>query len=138
ILKFSVPNTRVGGVCITTTDFQDRFLVEIDLLRGGRPGREVAEPPLDTDYEIVVNRASDQSSCTSEIWPVALDEGLPTIPIPLLYPDADVSLDLGAVFQQIYADAYYELRIDYTDAVPTPKLRPAMGVWWEGVVPSKQ
>ena len=114
-------------------------LVEIDLLRGGtRSGREVAEPPLDTDYEIVVNRASDQSSRTSEIWPVALNEELPTIPIPLLSPDADVSLDLGAVFQQIYADAYYELRIDYTGAVPAPKLRPAMGVWWEGVVPSKQ
>ena len=33
------------------------------------------EPPLDTDYVIVVNRANDQSMHTSEIWPVALNDG---------------------------------------------------------------
>ena len=112
----------------------DIHLVEIDLLRGGtRPGREVVEPPLDTDYVIVVNRANDQRVRTSEIWPVALNDELPTIPIPLTYPDADVLLDLAAVFKQIHADAYYGLRIDYTGAVPAPKLRPAMAVWWAAV-----
>ena len=113
----------------------DIHLVELDLLRGGtRPGREIAEPSLDTDYVIVVNRASDLGIRTSEIWPVALNENLPTIPIPLTVPDEDVLLDLAAVFNQIYEDAYYHLRINYTAAVPAPKLRPAMAKWWEQVV----
>ncbi len=112
----------------------DIHLVEIDLLRGGtRPGREVVEPPLETDYVIVVNRANDQRVRTSEIWPVALNDELPTIPIPLTYPDADVLLDLAAVFKQIYADAYYGLRIDYAGAMPAPKLRPEMAQWWAEV-----
>ncbi len=112
----------------------DIHLVEIDLLRGGqRPGREVAEPPLDTDYVVVVNRADNQNLRTSEIWPVALNEALPQIPIPLIPPDQDVVLDLAAVFTQIYNDAYYGLRVDYCAPVPSPHLRPEIATWWRQV-----
>ena len=86
----------------------------------------------------MVNRATDQSIRTSEIWPVALNEPLPTIPIPLVYPDADVLLDLAAVFNQIYKDAYYHLRIDYTAAVPAPQLRPDMAVWCKRILPTME
>jgi hypothetical protein len=114
-------------------------LVEIDLLRGGaRPGREIAEPPLDTDYVVVVNRADQQEVRTSEIWPIALNEPLPPVPIPLTPPDADVILDLAAVFRQIYQDAYYGVRIDYTAEVPAPRLRPAMAAWWTRAAQARQ
>lgn len=105
-------------------------LVELDLLRGGeRPGYELHEPPLDTDYIILVNRATGGAQRLSEIWPVALNEPLPTIPIPLTAPDPDVLLDLNQLVQSVYADAYYELRIDYNAPPPPPKLRSAMQQW---------
>jgi hypothetical protein len=105
-------------------------LVELDLLRGGeRPGYELHEPPLDTDHLVLVNRATDGEQRLSEIWPIALCDPLPTLPIPLTPPDPDVALDLPKVLQNIYNDAYYHLRIDYTTPVPPPKLRPAMVSW---------
>jgi hypothetical protein len=103
-------------------------LIEIDLLRGGeRPGPEVAEPPLDTDYVILVNRAQpDGAARVSEIWPVAIGEALPPMPVPLLEPDPDVLLDLNEAIRSIYARAAYERRIDYRQAVPPPPLRPSV------------
>jgi hypothetical protein len=102
-------------------------LIEIDLLRGGqRPGWEVNDPPLDTDYVFLVNRANDGGARVSEIWPVALDEPLPTIPVPLLPPDPDVALDMTLILRNIYQRAVYERRIDYKTPVPPPPLRPAM------------
>ncbi|MCE7980688.1 MAG: DUF4058 family protein [Caldilinea sp. CFX5] len=105
-------------------------LVELDLLRGGeRPGYELHEPPLDTDYIILVNRATGGTQRLSEVWPVALNESLPVIPIPLTTPDPDVLLDLNQLVQSVYADAYYVLRIDYSAPPPPPKLRSVMQQW---------
>ncbi|MGH2544387.1 MAG: DUF4058 family protein [Ardenticatenaceae bacterium] len=110
----------------------DVHLVEIDLLCGGkRPGWEVSDPPIDTDYVLLVNRASNGNGRVSDIWPVALSEPLPILPIPLLPPDADVPLDLGVVLRSIYTRAVYERRIDYRQPVPPPSLRPAMRCWLE-------
>ncbi|MEM7535990.1 MAG: DUF4058 family protein [Chloroflexota bacterium] len=110
----------------------DVHLIEIDLLRGGqRPGPEVNEPPIDTDYIILRNSEHDNFYRISKIWPVAINEPLPTIPIPLLSPDPDVPLDLNAIVQSIYQTHYYGLRVNYTQPVPPPKLRPEMAEWWE-------
>lgn len=107
-------------------------LIELDLLRGGeRPGRELIDPPLETDYIIVVNRATDLDIRTSEIWPVALNEILPMVPIPLLSPDPEIPLDLGMVFKNVYSSSGYDWRINYRKPVPTPPLRPAMSAWIE-------
>ncbi len=95
-------------------------LVEIDLLRGGeRPGREVNTPPLDTDYILLVNRyRAEDEQRISEIWPVALNEPLPLLPIPLLPPDPDVALDLNVAIRSVYARAGYTWRINYQLPVP--------------------
>lgn len=103
-------------------------LVELDLLRGGeRPGEELNDPPLDTDYILLVNRARYERM--SEIWPVALNEPLPLIPVPLLPPDPDVTLDLNAAIREVYTRSGYEWRIQYGQAVPPPPLRPAIQAW---------
>jgi Protein of unknown function (DUF4058) len=105
-------------------------LVELDFLRGGRrPGWEVADPPLDTDYVVLVNRAQEGDIRISSIWPVALNETLPTVPVPLLEGDPDVPLELSKAFATIYDSYYYALRIDYTQPVPAPELRPAVQQW---------
>lgn len=106
-------------------------LVELDMLRGGtRPGQEVQQPPIDTDYIILVNRGNPVGERRrSEIWPVALSEPLPACPIPLLPPDPDAVLALAEVMQQVYKRAAYARRLDYTQPVPPPPLRPAMEKW---------
>lgn len=105
-------------------------LIEIDLLRGGRrPGREVNEPPLDTDYALLVNRDRDSDRRISEIWPVALNEPLPLLPVPLLDPDPDAVLDLGEAVRTVYSWARYDRRINYRRPVPPPDLRPEMAAW---------
>ncbi len=114
-------------------------LIEIDLLRGGeRPGWEVQEPPLDTDYVLLVNRATGGRRI-SEIWPVAINEPLPTLPVPLLPPDPDTLLDMGEVVAEIYRRAVYGRRIDYSQPIPSPALRAEMAAWWtqQSVQPSK-
>lgn len=105
-------------------------LIEVDLLRGGeRPGSEVNEPPLDTEYVVLVNRANDSDIRTSEIWPLALSDPLPVIPVPLLAPDPDVPLSLGEALRAVYHRAGYDWRIDYKKPVPPPELRPAIATW---------
>lgn len=105
-------------------------LVEIDLLRRGqRPGWEVEDPPLDAAYVCLVNRARPDHLRVSEIWPVALKEPLPTLPIPLLSPDPDVLLDLTMALRHIYVRARYERRINYRADPPPPDLSPDDAAW---------
>ncbi len=113
--------------------------VEIDLLRGGiRPGWEVEEPPLDADYILLVNRNRGNDARISEIWPVGLNEPLPTLPIPLLASDPDVALELNTAVREIYARARYDTRVDYRAAVPAPSLRPTMQRWMEQALASQR
>ncbi|MBI4674014.1 MAG: DUF4058 family protein [Chloroflexi bacterium] len=106
--------------------------VELDLLRGGtRPGLEINEPPLDTDYVLVVSRAGNGIARISEIWPLALNEPFPVLPVPLREPDPDATLNLNEISQFIYPRAGYGWRIDYTRPVPPPELRPAMKEWMQ-------
>lgn len=105
-------------------------LVEIDLLRAGkRPGVELFD--LDIEYILLVNAATGTNIRASKIWPVALNESLPTLPIPLLPEDAAAFVVMGDLLQMINADFLYSTRIDYDEPVPSPRLRPEMGKWWE-------
>jgi hypothetical protein len=111
-------------------------LIEIDLLRGGeRPGPEVNEPPLEAEYILLVNRGRGESDIRlSEIWPVALNEPLPLLPVPLLPPDSDVALDLAQAIKAVYTRAGYDWRINYKNPAPPPELRPEMDVWLEQIL----
>lgn len=105
-------------------------LIEIDLLRSQqRPGWEVREPPIDTDYILLVNRARMDEDRISDIWPVALSQPLQPLPVPLLDADPVVMLDLGDAVAVVYERAAYARRIDYGQPVPPPKLRPDMAAW---------
>jgi hypothetical protein len=103
-------------------------LVELDLLRAGeRPGLELADYEIDTDYVLLVNRAGLER--ISEVWPVAVNEALPVIPIPLAPPDAPVPLDLNEVIQAVYAGSGYAWQISYQLPLPPPALRPVVAEW---------
>jgi hypothetical protein len=93
--------------------------VEIDLLRGGQRLPLQTDLPLANDYYALVSRQNRRPR--AEIYQWGLAELLPTIRIPLAKGDADVPLDLQAVFAATYDRARYDLSIDYkAPLVPPP------------------
>lgn len=100
-------------------------LIELDLLRRGT--RPVSHPRIPAvPYLITLTRAG---SGRVEVWPLRLQEQLPTIPIPLRSPDPDIPLDLAEALAAIYEEAAYDLSIDYTQPPPPPALPEADALW---------
>lgn len=100
-------------------------LVEIDLLRNGE-----RMPMLDawpsSPYVLLVARRNLAPTC--RVWPAYFKRPLPTMPIPLVKPDADVSLNLQTMIESIYADFRYDSDIDYTKPL-TPPLTADDAAW---------
>jgi len=99
--------------------------MEIDLLRRGQ------RPPLErpvpvASYYVMLSRV--QRRPRVEVWPIQLHEKLPTIPVPLLEPDPDAPLDLGALVAAVYERGAYARLIDYSRP-PEPPLSDAEAAW---------
>jgi hypothetical protein len=105
----------------------EAHLIEIDLIREGQrvPMRQ-ALPSV--PYFVFVSRVAKRPIL--DIWPVTLDEPLPTIPVPLLADDADSFLDLQQAFTAVYDLIGYDLVIDYRRAPENP-LPPEATAWAE-------
>ena len=102
-------------------------LLEIDLIRRGH--RIVVEGDLPAaPYYIYLSRF--QRRPITEVWPVQLDERLPVVPVPLLPPDPDVTLDLQAAIDACFELVGYENLLDYTQP-PAPPLSPDEAAWLE-------
>ena len=95
-------------------------LVEIDLLSVGLAttlARKLTiDNPPDWRYMISISRAHERSRL--QVYAVPLHQRLPRCRIPLRMADADVVLDLPAVFTRCYDVGGYDLLIDYTQAPP--------------------
>ncbi|MCR4411716.1 MAG: DUF4058 family protein [Thermoguttaceae bacterium] len=65
-----------------------------------------------------------------EIWPIALEQPLPVVPVPLLPEDPAVPLDLQRAFATVYDIFRYDELIDYSQPPPGP-LRPDQAAWVE-------
>jgi hypothetical protein len=55
-----------------------------------------------------------------EVWPIALDQALPAVPMPLLAGDVPVPLDLQQALGVIYGIIGYDELIDYAKPPPRP------------------
>ncbi|HEX5273090.1 MAG TPA: DUF4058 family protein [Gemmataceae bacterium] len=85
-------------------------LVELDLLlKGQRVPFEEELPP--GDYYAFVSRGDRRPKCQAYHW--TMRQPLPPVPVPLLAPDPDVWIDLGAVFRTTYERGRYARSIDY-------------------------
>lgn len=104
--------------------------VEIDLLRGGERPHLPELPPC--DYYALVSRYARRPRLG--LWPIALRERLPEIPIPLVAPDADVSLDLQKIVHRVYDAADYGKYI-YAES-PQPPLSPGDADWARRFLPA--
>lgn len=98
-------------------------LVEIDLLRRGKrvlsvPLREI--PPLvRTTYQVCVRRGWKPDYF--EVYPVPLQDALPSIRIPLRKKDQDIRLNLQAIVNQAYRKGRYHATLNYREP-PDPPL----------------
>lgn len=104
-------------------------LVEIDLLRKGRPifnrGR------LDCDYLIHVSRSERRPK--GRVWPIRLSHRLPPIGIPLLDGDPDAFLNMQEVLTTVYDHARYGTSVDYA-ADPVPPLASRDAAWADALL----
>jgi hypothetical protein len=86
-------------------------LIEIDLLRTGKPMPVAIREPVERDYRIMISR--DKSRPDAKLLAFGMRQPIPTIPIPLMPKDPEPSLDLNGVLHALYDRARFDLRIDY-------------------------
>ncbi len=85
-------------------------LVEIDLLLQGERLPTV-EPLPEADFYVFVSRGNARPAV--EVYRWKLNQPLPTIRVPLLTEDPDLLLNLQEAYEQTFARACYDMRLDY-------------------------
>jgi hypothetical protein len=105
-------------------------LVEIDLLRGGKP-MPILGAEIQTSYRILVSRSNYRPK--AELYPFNLPEPVPSFLLPLRQGDREPLLDLQALIHGVYDRAGLDLAIDYTSE-PVPPLSEVDAVWVDGLL----
>lgn len=105
-------------------------LVEIDLLREGDP--ILVEPGL-PECQYTAHVSQPRHRPKGLVWPIRLDQRLPTLPIPLRPDEQPARLDLQAGLASFYDRAGYDLILDYTRE-PVPPLPRDWDEWAERVL----
>ncbi|MEH2283011.1 MAG: DUF4058 family protein [Nostoc sp.] len=100
-------------------------LVEIDLLRSGKPMLILGEVPV-TDYQIIVSRSETRPQ--GKLYRFSIRGTIPVFRLPLQSEDTEPIVDLQSLLHGIYNRARYYLAIDYNkESVPPLKREDA--VW---------
>ncbi len=109
----------------------ETHLLELDLLRQGARIPLVGEPPA-AHYYVYLSRW--QRRPFTQVWPVALREPLPVVPVPLLPPDPDVPLDLQATVAACFDLVGYERLLPYAGPPPPPELGNDDSAWADAML----
>jgi Protein of unknown function (DUF4058) len=96
-------------------------LVEIDLLRGGKPMQIVGNPPK-TDYRILISRGDRRP--ISDLYAFNLPDTIPSFPLPLVRGDSEPIVDLQHLVNEVYEQAGFDTRIDYNQSCVPPLSEP--------------
>lgn len=115
-------------VLTTTTN-----LIEIDLLRGGKPMLFLGEVPP-SDYRIVVSRGDRRP--LAQLYGFSVRQAVPSFHLPLQSEDAEPLVDLQALLNGVYERARYNLAIDYSQE-PVPPLKEEDVVWADTLLREK-
>lgn len=78
-----------------------------------------ANEPLPAAWYFVLLHRENRRPVT-EVWPIQLADQLPTVPVPLREHDADVAMDLQAVFTDVYDNCGVADAIDYHESLDVP------------------
>lgn len=90
--------------------FSKTHLVEIDLVRRGRP-MPVEGYDGDAPYRHLISRW--QTRPEVDLYPFRLQAPIPDVPVPLMNEDADAVVPLGALVDDMYEQDYYSNYADY-------------------------
>ena len=105
-------------------------LVEIDLLRSGKP-MSLVKGEVKSDYRILVSRSDTRP--TADMYAFNLQNPIPLFPVPLQVGDTEPVVDLKNLLDLVYDRARYDVRVDYS-AEPVPRLSDADAVWADGLL----
>ena len=114
--------------------YSDSHLVEIDLLRAGRP------MPLDGDvpssqYRVLVANAR-RTEPIADLYPFGVRQPIPDFVMPLSKGSESIGIDLNGIFDSIYSARYYNLLIEYQQD-PEPPLSDADRLWLDQLLREK-
>lgn len=131
VIEVLSPSIKIGDGLRDYTARRDAFLhqhvhfVEINLLVGGkRP--PIASPWLPGEYYALIARGDQHPKAGVIRW--SLRDRLPLVPIPLVAPDPDVTIDLQQIFDRAYDEGRYRRVLNYA-ARPVAPLSPADVAW---------
>ncbi|MDZ8184709.1 MAG: DUF4058 family protein [Nostoc sp. ChiSLP02] len=108
-------------------------LVEIDLLRENPPMPMIGVKET-SDYRIVVSRAAIRPM--ADLYEFQLPQPIPNFLLPLKADEPELEVDLQAIVLGVYDRGSYDLRIDYNQPVPSPKLSQADRQWVDDLLAS--
>jgi hypothetical protein len=106
-------------------------LVEIDLLRAGKPMDMLNAPPK-SDYRILVSRSHQRPQ--AQLYSFDVQHPIPLLPLPLAPNDDEPILNLHQLLDEIYEQAGFDLTIDYTQP-PIPALNGDNWAWVQTLLP---
>lgn len=104
-------------------------LVEIDLLRSGKPLPIAAPSPR--DYHILICRGDQRPS--GDLYAFSLRQSIPPVPIPLLPGEAEPILELQPLLNRVYERGRYHLALDYRQP-PQPPLSQTNNEWADALL----
>jgi hypothetical protein len=132
VIEILSPANKIGA---GAREYQERrlslsravvHLLEIDLLRiGTRIGLHGTPPGA--PYYAYLSRWERRPY--TQIWAIQLRDRLPTVPVPLISPDPDVSLDLQAAIVACFDLVKYDFLLRYDLPIPPPDLSPDDAAW---------
>jgi hypothetical protein len=90
----------------------------------GAPLPTTGQPP--SSYRVLVSRSGDRPQ--ADLYPFALADPIPAVPIPLQPEDPEPVVSLQAVLLAVYSRSGYDHFIDYRYD-PPPPLTPTETAW---------
>ncbi len=108
-------------------------LVEIDLLRDGKPMRIMSETPQ-TDYRILVSRRNRRP--LAQLYAFSVRQEIPKFPLPLQLGDTEPLVDLQSLLIGVYERAGFDLAVDYS-LDPVPLLNEEDRAWADAMLREK-
>ncbi|MEA5620802.1 DUF4058 family protein [Cronbergia sp. UHCC 0137] len=104
-------------------------LVEIDLLRGGKPIEAIGQnhEDINSDYRILISRAEQRPF--ADLYGFSLRDKIPSFPLPLEIEECEPIVELQKIIEGIYDRGGYDLRINYQQPPPPPTLSPMDTEW---------
>jgi len=108
-------------------------LIEIDLLRGGKPME--MQPLPQGDYRILIRAGWERPQ--ARLYACSIRQALPEVPVPLRRGEPEARLPLGQLLADIYTRAHYDLRLDYSQP-PEPPLSPLDAAWTDTLLRAQE